>query len=145
MAKYVYNDEDNAPMNEEDLKWLKAITKMDNRDCKNCQHYDSEYCTSWDCKFVPVEKIVEDLHVTDVTDGGKKIEPLKRFEAPLPFTDPPDGCWNCVNFDYKHEACTTNWNNMDESYYNPDIDDRELTDKCEYFEKDESVRAEDVF
>ena len=55
----------------------------------------------------------------------------------LPFTDPiPDGCWNCMNFDWNHEACTINWNNMDESYYNPDADDRKLTDCCEYHETD---------
>ena len=47
---------------------------------------------------------------------------------------PKDGCWNCMQFDWKHEACTLNWNNLDESYYNPDTDDRELTDYCEYHE-----------
>ena len=48
-----------------------------------------------------------------------------------------DGCWNCLNFDWTHEACTTNWNNMDESYYNPDIDDRNPDDWCEVWEHDE--------
>ena len=67
----------------------------------------------------------------------------------LPFTDPPepvkDGCWNCFNFDWKREACTVRWNNLDESYYNPDLDDRELTDTCELHDKDASMKAEEVF
>lgn len=49
---------------------------------------------------------------------------------------PADGCWNCMHFDWNREACTLNWNNMDESYYNPDTDDRELTDYCEEHETD---------
>ena len=55
---------------------------------------------------------------------------------------PEDGCWNCMNFDWKREACTLNWNNMDESYYNPDADDRKLTDHCEYHETDPDVDPE---
>ena len=59
--------------------------------------------------------------------------------------DIPDGCWNCFNFDWKREACTVNWNNMDESYYNPDIDDRELTDCCDYHQKDPDIDPEEIF
>lgn len=73
---------------------------------------------------------------------------MRAAEA-VPFSDPPeppaDGCWNCMNFDWKHEACTTRWNNMDEDYYNPDIDDRELTDYCEDHELDKDVKWEEVF
>ena len=69
-----------------------------------------------------------------------------KAEEALPFTDPPeepkDGCWNCMNFDWNHEACTVNWNNLDESYYNPDCDDRELTDHCEYHEIDPDADPE---
>ena len=54
----------------------------------------------------------------------------------------PNGCWNCINFDWKHEACTVNWNNLDESYYNPDTDNRELTDYCEYHETDPDADPE---
>lgn len=54
----------------------------------------------------------------------------------------PDGCWNCMNFDCRHEACTLNWNNLDESYYNPDTDDRDLTDYCEYHETDPDADPE---
>ena len=53
-------------------------------------------------------------------------------EQPLPFTDPPlpeKGCWNCM--EYNGYACMIRWNNADESYYNPDLDDREPTDSCE--------------
>ena len=53
-------------------------------------------------------------------------------EDPLPFTDPPlpeKGCWNCM--EYNGQACMVRWNNADESYYNPDLDDRDPTDSCE--------------
>lgn len=117
MAKYLYNDEDNAPMNEEDLG-------KDDRDCEHCRNYDGMYCTAWDCRF------------------EAKEEPVK--EEPLPFSDPPDGCWNCLNFDLKKEACTVNWNNLDESYYNPACDDRKPTDYCENHETDEEAEWEDL-
>ena len=69
---------------------------------------------------------------------------MKAAEKALPFTDPPEnGCWNCMNFDFKHEACTMNWNNMDESYYNPDADDRKLTDYCDDWEEDPDAVWED--
>lgn len=72
---------------------------------------------------------------------------MKAAES-IPFSDPPttpaDGCWNCRNFDWKHEACTINWNNMDEDYYNPDIDDREVTDYCEDHDLDPDVKPEDI-
>ena len=45
-----------------------------------------------------------------------------------------DGCWNCINFDSKREACTLNWNNMDESNYIPDRDDRKPCDCCNDYE-----------
>lgn len=69
---------------------------------------------------------------------------MRAVESGLPFDDPkPDnGCWNCMNFDWNHEACTVNWNNMDESYYNPDADDRKLTDYCEYHEIDPDADPE---
>ena len=63
-------------------------------------------------------------------------EPAPKHEKP------DDGCWNCMLFDWKHEACTINWNNLDESYYNPDCDDRELTDCCEYHETDPDADPE---
>ena len=70
---------------------------------------------------------------------------MKADEA-LPFTDPEekpdDGCWNCIHFDWRHEACTTRWNNMDEDYYNPDIDDRDLRDWCEDHEVDPDADPE---
>lgn len=70
----------------------------------------------------------------------------KYLHAKLPFTDPPeDGCWNCLNYDYGKEACTLTWNNMDESYYNPDTDDREPTDCCEDHERDPDAVWEDWF
>jgi hypothetical protein len=57
-------------------------------------------------------------------------------EEQIPFAEPehPNGCWNCQNYDWTHEACTTNWNNMDESYYCPEVDDRKPDEVCEYWE-----------
>lgn len=65
-----------------------------------------------------------------------------RVIAWMPLPEPPtgqttpSGCWNCLNYDWKHEACTTNWNNMDESYYRPDIDDKPNDYFCENWEED---------
>ena len=50
-----------------------------------------------------------------------------------------------MNFDWRHEACTLNWNNLDESYYNPDCDDRKLTHYCEDHETDPDAVWEDIF
>lgn len=67
----------------------------------------------------------------------------------LPFTDPPeehpDGCWNCMDFDWNKEACTLNWNNMDESYYNPAADDRNPLDHCDDWSLNEDAEWEDWF
>ena len=103
---YIYNDEDNVPMNENPY----------------------------------------DIGGHNPTVYNSRAEE-RAIESGLPFTDPgpDDGCWNCMNFDWNREACTLNWNNMDESYYNPDIDDRELTDWCEYHDTDPDVDPDDVF
>lgn len=72
----------------------------------------------------------------------EEMKAAERHEE-IPFNDPPaDGCWNCMNFDWKHEACTLNWNNLDESYYNPNCDDRELTDYCDEHETDPDADPE---
>lgn len=83
-------------------------------------------------------------------DGHNPAGYLDAYEArmfdkygyPEPKEKPNDGCWNCMNFDWCHEACTLNWNNMDESYYNPDTDNRELTDCCEEHETDPDADPE---
>lgn len=99
---YIYNDEDNNPMNDDFLG----------------MHNPTVYLTRAE---------------------------MKAAES-LPFTDPVEnGCWNCMHFDYKREACTLGWNNLDESYYNPDTDDRELTDYCEDHEVNPDACWEDVF
>ncbi|MBP5728354.1 MAG: hypothetical protein J6Y48_14890 [Clostridia bacterium] len=99
---YIYNDEDNVPMNDDAFDGIHNPTVYSSR---------SE---------------------------------MKAAEQPLPFTDPPEnGCWNCMNFDWKHEACTTRWNNMDEDYYNPDIDDRKPEDCCEDWELNPDSEWED--
>ena len=76
---------------------------------------------------------------------GSRAE-MKHWEEPLPFTDPPlpeKGCWNCLEYD--GDRCMKNWNNMDESYYNPDTDDRDPSDHCELWERDENAVWEDFF
>ena len=67
-----------------------------------------------------------------------------KAEESLPFTDqkPDDGCWNCLHFDWNHEACSIGWNNIDESYYNQDCDDRDLTDYCDDHETDPDADPE---
>ena len=102
MTNYIFNDEDNNPMNDD----------------------------AWDGPHNP-------------TIYNSRAE-MKAAEEPLPFTDPPEnGCWNCLNYDYIKEACTLNWNNGDESYYNPDTDDRDPDDCCPQHEKDEDAEWED--
>lgn len=97
--KYIYSDEDNAPMD---------------------------------------ERIME---LTTYSSRGEMLA-AERGEA---LEKPENGCWNCRRFDWNREACTANWNNMDESYYNPDCDDRKLTDCCEYHDLDPDVDPEDCF
>ena len=72
----------------------------------------------------------------EYVESGKWYADLEKAEKPS------SGCWNCMNFDWKHEACTLNWNNMDEFYYNPDTDDRELTDYCGEWEEDPEADPE---
>ena len=100
---YIYNDEDNNPMLDEEIENLH--------------------------------------HVTGYTSFSEMMAAEKGLLIPDP--KPENGCWNCLHYDWTHEACTTNWNNMDESYYNPDIDDRDPTDYCEYHEIDPDVKPED--
>ena len=42
-------------------------------------------------------------------------------------------CDNCSWYD--GDRCMVNWNNMDESYYIPDRDDKEPEDVCENWEE----------
>ena len=72
--------------------------------------------------------------------GNRVIAWMPLPKAPV---GTPSGCWNCRSYDYKHEACTINWNNMDESYYNPYIDDRKPDDHCEYWELNPDAKWED--
>ena len=80
--------------------------------------------------------MVEDDHNPTVYPDQYTARMYDKFGEPEPKEKPADGCWNCFNFDWRREACTIGWNNLDESYYNPDIDDRDLTDWCEYHDTD---------
>ena len=83
-------------------------------------------------------------------DGHNQTVYLSEFEArmhdkygdPEPKEKPADGCWNCMNFDWRHEACTMNWHQLDEIYYNPNCVDRELTDYCDDWEEDPDADPE---
>ena len=71
---------------------------------------------------------------------------MRAAAEEIPFDDPPrDGCWNCIHFDWKHEACSAGWNNLDDDYYNPHTDDRNYEDWCEQHELDPEAKWEDVF
>lgn len=135
---YLYDDEDNAPMHQDERALdvnYKSYEQMvkdaggepidfpdpadgDDRDCPHCRHKVNGECQVWDCKFEPKEE-------------------------PLPFTDPPDGCWNCWNYD--GDRCTKNWNNMDESYYTPGEDDKKPDDWCESFNRNEEINPKEFF
>lgn len=43
---YIYEDEDNAPMNDENIQ-------VPDRDCPNCRNRKNGECQVWECKFVP--------------------------------------------------------------------------------------------
>ena len=83
-----------------------------------------------------------DVHNPTVYTSVYEARMIDRYGEPEPKDEKENGCWNCMNFDWKHEACTMNWNNLDESYYNPDCDDRELTDQCEAWEEDPDADPE---
>lgn len=70
---------------------------------------------------------------------------MKAVEKAVPFTDPGNGCWNCMLYDPSKCACTKNWNNLDSSYYNPDEDDREPDEYCKDHELDPDAIWEDFF
>lgn len=109
---YIYNDEDNAPMNDDSFD---SIDKDG--------HNPTVYLSAYEARMY-----------------DKYGEP-----EPLPFDEQPDGCWNCMNYDYKHEACTLTWNNMDESYYNPETDDKDPDDWCPGHDTDKDAVWEDWF
>jgi len=101
---YIYNDEDNAPMNDDD-PFLGA-------------HNPTVY---------------------------QSLEEMKAWESgEVPFDDPPeDGCWNCQHYDGDH--CTKEWNNGDKQHYVSERDDKEFTDWCEDWDRDENAVANDWF
>ena len=116
---YVYDDEDNAPLNIEPHRPVVTDMRVNSKgEWVIVAQYDS------------------------LSDASRAYKNRKDPDAP---EEPANGCWNCRNFDWKHEACTLNWNNMDESYYNPDCDDRELTDYCDDHDLDPDVDPADCF
>ena len=45
-------------------------------------------------------------------------------------------CGNCMHYDFRYEACTLTWNNLDSDYYNPNTDDRAEDDCCDEWEEE---------
>ena len=101
MTGYIYNDEDNAPMNDFDF------------------HNPTVYPDQYTARMY-----------------DKHGEPEQKEK-------PENGCWNCRNYDWTREACTIRWNNLDDCYYNPDMDDHDPTDCCEDHDLDPDVKPED--
>lgn len=100
---YIYNDEDNAPMNDDFMG----------------MHNPTVYLSRAE---------------------------MKAMEEPVPSEEyPEDGCWNCLNYDPSKGACTVRWNNLDESYYNPDLDDKKPDDYCSEHETDDQAVWTDFF
>ena len=58
-------------------------------------------------------------------------------------SEPEDGCWNCLNYDPGRGACTLSWNNGDDKYYRPDLDDKDPDDYCNEHETDPDAVWED--
>ena len=116
---YVYDDEDNAPLNIEPRKPIIYSQRFNSKG-----------------ELVTFEKFYS------FAEMARYYRNRKDPDAP---EEPANGCWNCRNFDWKHEACTLNWNNMDESYYNPDCDDRDPTDYCDDHDLDPDVDPADWF
>ena len=106
---YIYNDEDNAPMNEDAFSGFHNPTVYSDRSEMNA------------------------------------IENAIASVIPFTYEKPDDGCWNCLNYDPSRGACTIRWNNLDNSYYDPDLDDREPTDCCEDHDPDNDADPEDWF
>ena len=54
---YIYNDEDNEPMNIDQTPALQRLfTNFENRDCEHCKHkHPNGDCDSWSCQFEPRE------------------------------------------------------------------------------------------
>ena len=62
---------------------------------------------------------------------------------PEPKCKPEDGCWNCLEYNPSKCACMLRWNNLDKSYFNPDLDGLEPTDKCDEHKTDPDAVWED--
>ena len=64
----------------------------------------------------------------------------KHPDLPEP---PEDGCWNCMKYDPGRGACTLSWNNGDDKYYRPELDDKDPDDWCNEHETDPDAEWED--
>ena len=89
-----------------------------------------------------IEDFLSGFHNPMVYTDRAEMKAWERGE-PEPEQKPENGCWNCRHYDWTRESCTRNWNNLDDSYYNPDLDDHDPTDCCEDHDLDPDVKPED--
>jgi hypothetical protein len=115
MMPYLYDDEDNAPMNEENFVIKDIRPGLDGKPYVAHQ-------------FKSIE------------EASKYYKSLK--DPDVPFSDLHDnGCWNCVQYD--GDRCHYAWKHNDECYYNPETDDKDPDDWCPGWEIDENAIWED--
>lgn len=84
----------------------------------------------WKAGTFPEEDIV--LEICWNGDPGD-IQAIYREFLPEPC------CECCMN--YNGDVCTKNWNNMDESYYNPNTDDVFPEDVCDDWQWNEELET----
>ena len=60
---YIYDNEDNAPMNEESMpKRYEYNPPRPDRDCPNCRYkMPNGECTKWSCDFAPKQHVIEEV------------------------------------------------------------------------------------
>ena len=54
---YLYDDEDNAPMNEDNIRH--------DHDCGNCRHKIQGECEVWECRFAPKYRLDSEGRLID--------------------------------------------------------------------------------
>ena len=109
--QYIYNDEDNVPMNEENFVIRDIRPGPDGKD-----HVVHQF--------------------KSIDEAAKYYESLP--DPDVPFTDSPEkGCWNCT--EYNGTFCTLLWNNLDEAYKVTWRDEKEPDDWCPSWHEDKDA------
>lgn len=67
MGFYIYDDDDNQPMNDENMPYIYDSKTEYNpprpeRDCPNCRFKMPDgSCTRWSCDFAPKQYVIEEV------------------------------------------------------------------------------------